>query len=411
MALAKDFIKIDEDFNHIITSIDNVIELQLARNRQTFTVKYPAAVEEFEEEPTTLEEKLKKEKIKVALVKKLPITYIWIEQAFSVLEPPPYWLVARKSGQIVASNYVVVPIPQANGDAAPSHSLNAQFHPSVDACLQPLNPKPIKLHWTETALFRILSKNDDDDFDIEAVLHSDGAVIRSSESFNFMNVFVSELDPSSEGDIYPSSILPEFITNFITGQKYNLTSLKTTMLKLYHNACHCLAEYGKARSSELEFIEKAPTIPSEGFVLDGVGQFDVLPNGSVRVVFEDETLIEVDNPEEILPFCLSPRQLHVVVGTDKFATVTNREGARYQLRMSRPIGYEPYVDFAFSIVRLRYGDVLSNLSLCRHMSYVIQFIWWLFDESSQSMKNDVERQKFMAKMTESITKGLQYLRK
>ncbi|KAJ3217622.1 hypothetical protein HDU67_007564 [Dinochytrium kinnereticum] len=360
----KEFIHHDDDLRRTIVSIDQSVKLRLERNGQTFSVQYPVAIED-------VDELVEQAKIKLARSagdsrgrRKGPFVYIWIEQIFSVYDPPSCWKyplelvlgrigeeelmdLATTTGYLVASSYVVTPLPQANLKNSPSDSSNAQFDPNVDEILHPLTPKPLKMFWNNRAMFRIIPIIDETtkhhDFDVEAVLHCDGTVVRSSDGFEFITVTTANHDLLQDGDMYPASESPDNVSNFTTGQKYNLTDLKTTMLKLYHNACHTLAE----RPTHLEPPEEkdpAPSSPSsisnQTFEISGVGVFDVFYDHNVRATFEDGAVVEVTKARELVPFCLCSRGMHVVWGVDKVVDVIGADGERLLLRMSRPIGYE-----------------------------------------------------------------------
>ncbi|KAI8837824.1 hypothetical protein BC829DRAFT_436398 [Chytridium lagenaria] len=255
---------------------DQSVKLNLARNGQTFSVRFPVAIEDAEELVEKAKDESKQKKrgrrhekclciygLSKCFLLEMHLKCGGIHWSWCIGGYPSKDIVdlAKRTGHIVDRVTSLFRFLWANQNTSPSHISNAKFSPSVDSVLHPLTPKPLKMLWNEKAVFRIIPTEFQDsriqDFDIEAVLHSDGAVFRTSDAFNFIILITSESDLAQEGDIYPANDSPETVTNFSTGAKYPLIDLKTTMLKLYHNACHSLSERVPIPSSpSIETLER-----------------------------------------------------------------------------------------------------------------------------------------------------------
>jgi hypothetical protein len=284
----------------IIKSLDGNVIITEGRLRQTFTVRYPAAMilDDTNSKPknTTLSPKktisTNTTAESGAIIRKTrKLRYSWVEQEFSIMDPPKCWEyplrllqgtlslkqlmvcipgrphhdtiilnhhysekkhLASGLGNIVGVRYVAIPIPQSNMNTSISDSNNSLFNPTQHQVLDHLNPKPIHILSTPIATYRVVPPVTSlasstsgssassspslgpytrldyiDEVDIEAVLHEDGSIFRSSDGFSFITIYFSVGDhvdavPTAtelEGEMYAVENSPDTARNPRNGRQ------------------------------------------------------------------------------------------------------------------------------------------------------------------------------------------------
>lgn len=89
-----------------------------------------------------------------------------------------------------------------------------------------MESRAISILWTDISLYRILRGPRARDVEVEAVIHSDGTVMRISEDLKFISVYMSKAEcKSADGEVYVLQAVPESIRNRATGMRYGVTSI------------------------------------------------------------------------------------------------------------------------------------------------------------------------------------------
>ncbi|KAJ3416786.1 hypothetical protein HDV05_000160 [Chytridiales sp. JEL 0842] len=248
--------------------------------------------------------------------------YFFLEQEFSVICPPPCWryplailqrykeedlmAVASTHGNIIGSRYVAVKLPQANQYIAPSDKVNS-----------------IVVHNE--------GMTGEHEIYVEAVLHEDGTLFRSSEDFTFVTMFVipskSLGESSYDGEMYSVRNMPDIVRNPENGRHL----IVDEMMRLYHNAVQRSAKVQKenvpvklpAPTKQIGRVEKEVSIK-------GIATFKIYADKSVKVKFEDGVKVEIP-----------ARNFTIALKEDNtIALVTTHQGETIYVRSAKPIGYE-----------------------------------------------------------------------
>ncbi|KND00820.1 uncharacterized protein SPPG_03926 [Spizellomyces punctatus DAOM BR117] len=322
-----------------IASIDGSIQLILLPHRQTFTVKFPSLVAD----PDGLVTKLRGSRVPYKFV------YLWIEQTFSVRDAPELWqyplaLLLKQCGDSSTllyedicvnaeeDNYVTTILPSC-GESSPSAAENSSFRPSRAVHNDIANPKPIRILWTPTAVYRVVALGKNDmclqsispsfsslDIQVEATLPEDGTVMRAIEDLKYMVVYYNSAmdDMSGEGEMYALQGAPPFIREPNTGTSYPLSVISAEMLRLVQVAYRSIAARPKhpipVRSGKLEGTATVP----------GLGTFTAYSGGYVRALYENGVVVEAQKAPSI-------------------AHVTFPDGDVVTVRCEKPVGCERYV--------------------------------------------------------------------
>jgi hypothetical protein len=80
-------------------------------------------------------------------------------------------------------------------------------------------------------------------------------------------------------------------------------------------------------SQPIQPLQSTRVIKEKNVEIQGIGHFTIKSNGHVQVLFEDRTMIQMDQPL-------------VVQSPDACATLTTPCGECFQIRLAKPIGYE-----------------------------------------------------------------------
>ncbi|TPX72213.1 hypothetical protein SpCBS45565_g00466 [Spizellomyces sp. 'palustris'] len=323
-----------------IASIDGSIQLTLLPHRQAFTVKFPSVVAD----PDGLVAKLRGSRVLYKYV------YLWIEQTFSVRDVPDFWqyplaLLLRQCGDSTKllledirvnaeeDNYVTTILPSSCGESSPSAAENASFRPSRAVHNVLTNPKPIRILWTPTAVYRVLGLGKNDmflqsvspkfsslDIQVEATLPEDGTVMRAIEDLKYMVVYYNTAmgDMPHEGEMYALQGAPPFIREPNTGTSYPLSVISAEMLRLVQVAYRWVDARPKhptpVKRGKLEGTATAP----------GLGTFTAYSGGYVRALYENGVVVEAQKAPSI-------------------AHVTFPDGDAVTVRCEKPVGCERYV--------------------------------------------------------------------
>ncbi|KAJ3187793.1 hypothetical protein HDU85_006186 [Gaertneriomyces sp. JEL0708] len=304
-----------------VRSLDGHCALFLEPHRQAFKVTFPIAISD--PERTLTASKYIKQPYK--------FVYVRITQIYSVRDAPDCWryplaLAMHQYGDRTSVplddfptdsvQYVTSAIPQSIGEVL----LDADFDPLQESHHQ----RPIVM-WTDEAIYRVIRRRTDPNakLEVEAVIHSDGALFRGVSDFRFIEFHANEMHANADYEIFVAEAAPTFVTNHATGAQYHLELLLRHLLDMYRQGLQDPdGDYESTEVSSKAHIRSSSTIVSQAF--PGLGVFTAYANGRMSAVFEDRTLIETD----------AERRL---------AVVTDQHGERLVIRCKMPIGFEKHM--------------------------------------------------------------------
>nr|KAJ3417704.1 hypothetical protein HK105_000898 [Polyrhizophydium stewartii] len=338
-----------------VAAIDGAAQIELAPHRQTFTLRMPA--------PGA-----------AVLAAAPPTAYV-----YPVQRPPA---ACRHPLRLLLNQFVTDPdsVPLPAGPrlpyvavhlpglpAAPSAAESTRFIPAPpcisprmpsvapvsDAIIRASRERPISTLWTPEATYFVVRKQPDPVlgdsglsapllFEIEALWHDDGALIRTNDSFTFAYLFPPVL-PKSGCDpdplVYRIADAPHDAIDPDSGKTYPIKRILAECLDLYYTASrlHLAGSLANTQGTELHKPKPRPAFSAsiaERVVVPGSGDFCAFGDRRVRVAFDDRTIAEIHCPPD------------TVAGGQ--CSILDQHGQSHVLRTDRPVGFERLVLFSES---------------------------------------------------------------
>ncbi|KAI9095158.1 hypothetical protein DFS34DRAFT_651490 [Phlyctochytrium arcticum] len=307
---------VSED-RRVIHSIDKITSITLSSHRQYFTVRYPAAVADPENTVSVLK----------GGSKRYQHTYLWIEQSFSCHDVPQYWTtplaMLTEPAKSITSSYVTTALPKATSFSSPTDRRDLDPRSS--------HQKRLKVMWTPTALYRVLPARTTNDLhygrEIEATLHIDGSVMRSSEDFRFITLYHGQ---GSGTETYAIPNAPPYLTSSVSGLRYPFALITSEMLPIYQS--HCMRSSSDQTDSSQ--IDSGITAVIKSELIPGLGAFTIFEPAGVRALFEDGTTLETDESGSIASVQIAGESdMRIVrcanpIGCEKYVAAATRYSAQ-----------------------------------------------------------------------------------
>lgn len=301
----------DNQGSYTLSSADTEASVTLSPNGLLFRVSYPLLLPH--RKPTWTEISNKK-------TMKLFYEYISISQVFSTANYPHQWepvLSILYSAYLADSRedirpprqYDTIPVIQGGEFIIPIISASEGdiwSDDSISPSVQFLNyySSPIHTVWTPQATFYILTRED-----IEVLIHIDSTIL-----IVYQNIYKHYRD----GQVFSftaTSVSPIIRT---ANNQYTLNDVVEMCGKIQANPY----EVKNSVSQEVEEDLDIDGVKCEN-VVEGVGLFTAYNDRSVRVLFDDRTVIRIYR--------------------DMTATAIDRKGQMIKLNLNNPYGFETYV--------------------------------------------------------------------
>ncbi|KAI9017527.1 hypothetical protein BC832DRAFT_612231 [Gaertneriomyces semiglobifer] len=295
-----------------VRSLDGHCALFLEPHRQTFKVTFPITISD--PERTLTASKYIKQPHK--------FVYVRITQIYSVRGAPNCWRYPLALAMHQCGDDASVPLDDYPTDSV--HYVTSAIPQSIGEVLSDTDFDPLQEHhyrrpivmWTDEAIYRVIRSTSDPNgkLEVEAVIHSDGALFRGVSDFRFIEFHANEMHANTDCEIFVTEAAPAYVTNHATGAKYHLELLLRHLLDMYRQGLQDLdVDHESTKISSKAHMGSSSTIVSQAFA--GLGVFTAYANGRMSAVFEDRTLIETD----------AERRL---------AVVTDQHGERLVIRSS-----------------------------------------------------------------------------
>jgi hypothetical protein len=302
-------------FGATIESIDKNARVTVDNSSQSFTVCFPVLLHDIEIDGK--------------------FNYIWAEQKLSLKNVPAVWtvpvsIIQGSFEKLTNLSYVSAELPNYDPGMyfavtletwLPTHEFNSSFHLLINEEM-----RLISHVWTDLALFSTL----DDPTRIEAKIHHDGALFLTDSEFKFIEYL------AEESQMYSISLPLPFAINPLNGRTYSLPELCNEFTFLYQRQHSILALQSRQLLDDSSF-ENQLDINPKSVEIPNVGNFQILRNGKIKVLFTDRTNVEIDSSFTI-------------------ATVVDPNGGLTNVRLERVVAFKWYISKAISFRKWAHGE-------------------------------------------------------